>query len=287
MSLQRFQVPPGRTIRLKDYLTSATEPYASKQEAHKKLADDIRDLAEWQSKLYAQNTYALLIILQGIDAAGKDGTIKHVMSGVNPTGCHVKSFKAPSEEEQNHDYLWRCGRALPERGKIGIFNRSYYEEVVVVRVHPELLEKERIHTSKKHDKLWAERFEQINQFERYLTANGIEVLKFFLHLSKDEQKRRFLDRLDSDDKNWKFAEADVQERQFWDDYIRAYEDMISHTSTAYAPWHVIPADHKWFAHLAVADTIVAKLASLDLEYPRLRGKQREELKSAKKLLEAE
>jgi PPK2 family polyphosphate:nucleotide phosphotransferase len=287
MSLNRFQVPPGKAIRLKDYSTSATEPYGDKQEARKKLEDDVRALTEWQAKLYAQNTYALLIILQGIDASGKDGTIKHVMSGVNPTGCHVKSFKTPSEEEQRHDYLWRCACALPERGKIGIFNRSYYEEVLVVRVHPQLLEKERIHTSKKRDKLWAERYEQINQFERYLTANGFEVLKFYLHMSKDVQKRRFLDRLNSDDKNWKFAEADIQEREFWDDYIRAYEEMISHTSTEHAPWHVIPADHKWFAHMAVADAIVGKLASLDLEFPRLRGKQKEELNSAKKMLESE
>jgi PPK2 family polyphosphate:nucleotide phosphotransferase len=287
MNRDKFFVPEGKSIQLKDYPSDTTEPYHDKAEAEEKLKQDILKLSDWQATLHAQNTYGLLIILQGIDAAGKDSTIKHVMSGVNPKGCQVTSFKAPSNEELQHDYLWRCVHALPERGKIGIFNRSYYEEVLVLRVHPELLAKERIPAAKKGDQLWASRFREINHFEHYLVENGIQVLKFFLHLSKDEQKRRFLARLESSDKNWKFSEADVKEREFWDDYRAAFEEMLSHTSTSHAPWHVIPADHKWFAHVAVADIIIHKLASLDLSYPEMDSAQQKALARAKKILEGE
>src|SRR5260221_4831703 len=227
MKFESLQVPPGKTIKLKDYSPASTWHFSSKAEAQQKLTDDIAVLTDLQAKLYAQNSYGLLIVLQGIDASGKDGLIKHVMSGVNPSGCQVKSFKVPSYEELDHDYLWRYTRALPERGNIGIFNRSYYEEVLVVRVHPELLRAQRLPRDIKRDVLWADRYRQFNHFERYLVENGIVVLKFFLHLSKDEQKRRFLARLESRDKNWKFSEADVKERAFWDDYMRAYEDMLS------------------------------------------------------------
>jgi PPK2 family polyphosphate:nucleotide phosphotransferase len=287
MNHDKFLVPEGTSVKLKDYSSAHTKPYRDKAEAEEKLKSDILNLADWQAKLYAQNTYGLLIILQGIDAAGKDGTIKHVMSGVNPMGCQVASFKTPSYEELDHDYLWRSVRALPERGNIGIFNRSYYEEVVVVRVHPELLEKERIPVAKKHNQLWTSRFHEINQFEQYLVENGILILKFFLHLSKNEQKRRFLARLDSPDKNWKFSEADVKERQFWDDYQAAFEEMLSHTSTSHAPWYVIPADNKWFTHVTVADMIIHKLASLDLHYPKMTSDQQQALERAKKILESE
>jgi PPK2 family polyphosphate:nucleotide phosphotransferase len=287
MKTDRFLVPPNTNVKLKDYSTAQTDPYRTKEEAQEKLDADILKLRELHAKLYAQDKFALLIILQGIDAAGKDGTIKHVMSGVNPTGCQVKSFKQPSSEELDHDYLWRHMKALPERGNIGIFNRSYFEEVLVVRVHPELLAKEKIDPAMKHAKLWSHRFREINEFERYLVDNGIEILKFFLHLSKEEQKRRFLARLDSEDKNWKFSESDVKERAFWDDYRAAFEDMLSHTSTPYAPWHVIPADQKWFTRAAVAEIIVRKLESMKLRYPELDEECMKALRRAKKLLESE
>jgi PPK2 family polyphosphate:nucleotide phosphotransferase len=287
MYYDKFRVPSEKTIKLKHYDTSLTEPYQSKEEAAAKLQADIVKLADAQARLYAQDTLALLVILQGIDAAGKDSTIKHVMSGINPLGCDVKNFKVPSEEELNHDYLWRSMRAVPARGKIGIFNRSHYEEVLVVRVHPELLARERIPPVKGPEKLWPRRFEEINNLERYLVNNGIEILKFFLHLSKEEQKRRFLKRLESPGKNWKFSESDVKERAYWDDYTVAYEDMLSNTSTAQAPWHVIPADHKWFAHVAIADVIVHKLDSLNLSYPEVTGDRKKALENAKQLLERE
>jgi len=268
MNLEQLRVPQGKKIRLADYSTEPPESAVPKSDAKELLADGVEKLADMQSKLHAQNTYALLVVLQGIDAAGKDGTIKHVMSGVNPAGCQVKSFKVPSEEELDHDYLWRYVRGLPERGNIGIFNRSHYEEVLVVRVHPELLERQRI-PGKQREKFWLDRFEEINHFERYLVDNGTEVLKFFLHISKDEQKERFMERLNSPDKNWKFSESDVKERAYWDHYIEAFEDTLSHTSTKIAPWHIIPADKKWFSRLAVANIIVEKLASLKLAYPTL------------------
>lgn len=287
MNADLYLVPPDTRVKLKKYPPGETEPFASKEQAQVQLEADILKLSDLQAKLYAQDTYALLIILQGIDSSGKDGTIKHVMSGVNPAGCEVKSFKAPSTEELDHDYLWRHSKALPERGRIGIFNRSHYEEVLVVRVHPELLAKQKIHPTKKRGQIWINRFREINQFERYLVDNDIEILKFFLNLSKEEQKRRFLSRLDSPDKNWKFSEADVKERAFWDDYQKAYEDMLSHTSTAHAPWHVIPADNKWFTRAMVANIIVRKLESLDLSYPELDGSRLRALQNAKKLLRDE
>ncbi|REK09931.1 MAG: polyphosphate kinase 2 family protein [Planctomycetota bacterium] len=288
MNVERFRVPPGTNVRLRDYDTAATEPFGDKSQAQDKLAADVEKLADLQSKLHAQNVYGLLIILQGIDASGKDGTIKHVMSGVNPAGCQVKSFKVPSEEELDHDYLWRYVRALPERGNIGIFNRSYYEEVLVVRVHPELLGREHLQASRKEQQeLWANRFEEINAFERYLERNNFEVLKFFLHLSKDEQKERFMARLDSPDKNWKFSEADVRERAFWDDYEKAFEEMLSYTSTEWAPWYVVPADRKWFSRVVVSDVIVSKLESLGLAYPTLDAAAQEALGRARKLLNDE
>ena len=287
MNFERFRVPPGTAVKLKDYPTDETKPFEDKSEAREKLAADVEKLAELQSKLYAQNTYALLIVLQAIDAAGKDGTIKHVMSGVNPAGCQVTSFKVPSEEELDHAYLWRYVRALPRRGNIGIFNRSHYEEVLVVRVHPGLLGREHIHSSKKRDDLWAKRYREINDFEYYLEENNFEVLKFFLHLSKDEQKERFMARLDSPDKNWKFSESDVKERDYWDDYQMAFEEMLTNTSTVEAPWYVVPADRKWFTRVVVSDIIVAKLESMNLRYPKLDSSQKEALDRARKILKNE
>ena len=280
-----LRVAPDTKVKLKDYASDATAPFKSKEEAAEKLLSDVTTLADLQETLYAQNQFGLLIVLQGMDASGKDGTVKHVMSSVNPTGCQVTSFKQPSTEELDHDYLWRHAKALPPRGNIGIFNRSHYEEVLVVRVHPELLARERMPTQVKNEKLWDERFRQINDFEEYLTANGIEVLKFFLHISKKEQKRRFLARLDSPEKNWKFEPSDVRERDHWDDYIDAYEDMLSHTSTKHAPWYIVPADLKWFSHVAVADIVVRKLQSLQLKHPTIDDKRRKELDEARKLLE--
>jgi PPK2 family polyphosphate:nucleotide phosphotransferase len=286
INLPELRVPPDTVVKLTDYPTAPLDTALTKETADELLREGIERLAEFQDKLYAQNRYAVLVILQGIDAAGKDGVIKHVMSGVNPAGCQVRSFKVPSEEELDHDYLWRYVCRLPERGNIGIFNRSYFEEVLVVRVHPELLARQHI-PEKSREQFWERRFDEVNQFERYLVNNGIEVLKFFLHLSKGEQKKRFMKRLDSPDKNWKFSENDVKERGFWDDYTAAFEDMLSHTSTPLAPWHVIPADKKWFTRLAVAQVIVEKLASLKLDYPRLTDAQKQALVRARKILEDE
>jgi len=227
------------------------------------------------------------MILQAMDAAGKDSTIKHVMSGVNPQGCQVNSFKAPSAEELQHDFLWRTSHSLPERGKIGIFNRSYYEEVLAVRVHPELLAREKIPTQFVLDNIWQKRFEDINAFERYLSGNGIVVLKFFLHLSKKEQKKRFLERLEDPDKNWKFSMSEALERQHWEKYMRAYEDMIRNTSTKHAPWYVVPADHKWFTRLVVAEAAISAMESLDLSFPKMDAEKRKELKDARAALEHE
>jgi PPK2 family polyphosphate:nucleotide phosphotransferase len=238
--------------------------------------------------LYAQDTYSLLLIFQAMDAAGKDGIIEHVMSGVNPQGCQVFSFKAPSSEELDHDYLWRSMKALPERGRIGIFNRSYYEEVLVVRVHPEILNGQRIPKKEKEDKdIWKHRYEDINNFERYLTRNGIVILKFFLNVSKKEQKKRFLERIEQPDKNWKFSFGDVKEREHWKDYMDAYEDMFNATSTEWAPWHIIPADKKWFTRAAVADIISDRLESLNLRYPEVSEAHKQELLKAKEMLESE
>jgi PPK2 family polyphosphate:nucleotide phosphotransferase len=281
-------VPPGKKISLERHYDPAYCPRKiDKQQAQDLLSLGIRRLAEFQDKLYAQNTHGLLVIFQAIDAAGKDGAIKHVMSGVNPQGCQVFSFKSPSSEDLDHDYMWRCFKALPERGRIGIFNRSYYEEVVAVRVHPEFLDAQQLPKELKDDKIWDRRFEDINAFEKYLTNNAIHVVKIFLNLSKEEQRQRFLKRLDRPEKNWKFSVADVKERERWDDYASAYEDMLNRTSTKWAPWHVVPADRKWYSRLCVAALLVDKLESLDLRYPEVRENQRQELADARKLLENE
>ena len=280
-------VPPGKRIRLKDFDPAYTAKYKSKDEALEKLGTDIGRLAEYQDVLYAQNTYALLIIFQAMDAAGKDGTIKHVMSGVNPQGTQVFSFKTPSAEELDHDYLWRYHRCVPERGRIGIFNRSYYEELLVVRVHPEFLLNQQLPPGAMKKNIWERRFEEVNNFERYLVQNGVEVLKFFLNVSREEQRQRFLARLNTPEKNWKFSANDAKERGHWDNYQQAFEEVFCHTSTKWAPWYVIPADHKWFARMAVADIVVAKLKSLNLKYPELDKGRMQELEKSKKLLESE
>lgn len=282
-----FLVPPGKKIQLKDYDPGHTGEFENKEQAEAKLMGDVGRLAQFQDVLYAQNTYALLIIFQAMDASGKDSTIKHVMSGVDPQGCQVFSFKSPSHEELDHDYLWRSMKALPERGRIGIFNRSYYEEVLVVRVHPEILRAQQLPPESKGPDIWERRFEEINHFERYLTRNGIAVLKFFLNVSKEEQRERFLKRINTPEKNWKFSLNDVKERRYWDDYMAAYEDAFNHTSTEWAPWHIIPADHKWFMRAAVADVIINKLESMNLSYPTVSEEHRQELLKAKELLEKE
>jgi len=276
-----FRVTNGSHFRLKDFHPRETLGLKSKEHATEILERGIARLSELQGKLFAQDRWAVLMNLQAMDAAGKDSTIKHVMSGVNPQGCQVHAFKAPSAEELQHDYLWRTTRSIPERGQIGIFNRSYYEEVLAVRVHPEVLSHEKIPAELVSKNIWKNRFEEINAFERYLSRNGILVLKFFLHLSKAEQKKRFLDRLDQPDKNWKFSMSDVLERKHWDKYMDAYEDMIRNTSTDHAPWYVVPADHKWFSRLIVAEATVDALQSLDLSFPKLDAGKRKELKDAR------
>ncbi len=287
MKSERFMVPHGRKIKLCRQDPGFSGKFASKEAAEKKLLEDIKTLSELQDVLYAQDTYALLLIFQAMDAAGKDGVIKHIMSGVNPQGCQVYSFKTPSQEELDHDYMWRSMKALPERGRIGIFNRSYYEEVLIVRVHPGILEGQRFPEKEKRDvKLWKYRYEDINNIERYLTRNGIVILKFFLNVSKEEQKKRFLERIDQPEKNFKFSFGDIQEREYWDDYMQAYEDMLNATSTQWAPWYVIPADKKWFTRVAVADIISCKLKSLNLRYPEVSDAHRRELLKAKRILEA-
>jgi len=286
MKYNQLIVPPGKKVRLYQYDPAFSGNFGSKEEAEAKLAGDIRKLAGLQDVLYAQDTYAMLLIFQAMDAAGKDGVVKHIMSGVNPQGCQVYSFKTPSQEELDHDFLWRSMKALPERGRIGIFNRSYYEEVLIVRVHTEILEGQRFPEKEKSDKdLWKHRYEDINSLERYLTRNGIVILKFFLNVSKKEQKKRFLERIEEPGKNWKFSSGDIKERERWDDYMKAYENMLSATSTKWAPWYVIPADKKWFTRAAVADIVLSKLKSLRLQYPELSDAHRRELSQAKKLLE--
>ena len=286
--IEMARVPPGKKIDLrKDFDPGFSGGGWTKQAANQRLEEGIQALAEWQDKLYADDTYAVLIVLQAMDAAGKDGTIKHVMSGVNPQGVNVTSFKAPSSEELGHDYLWRNIRALPERGHIGIFNRSYYEEVLVTRVHPELLEKQNLPPHTDTEGLWKQRFDEINNFEKYLVDNGIIVLKFFLNVSKDEQKRRFMERLTLSEKNWKFSAADIREREHWDEYLDAYEDLFNHTSTPWAPWYIIPADRKWGTHLAVAAIIYNTLADLNVDYPTVSEEARQELRLARLKLEDE
>ena len=279
-----FRVEHGKKFRLKDYDPADTAKLHSQERAGELLAKGIARMAELQDKLYAQNRWGLLLIFQAMDAAGKDGVIKHVMSGVNPQGCQVYSFKTPSTEELDHDYLWRNMKCLPQRGRIGIFNRSYYEEVLVVRVHPELLANERMPPSLVTKSIWEDRFQDICAWERYLWRNGFVIRKFFLNVSKKEQKRRFLDRLQQPEKNWKFSAADLHERERWDDYMNAYEDLIANTATPHAPWFVIPADNKWFTRLAVAAAIVDTLDDLDLSYPKLDPQKQKELEAAKKVL---
>jgi PPK2 family polyphosphate:nucleotide phosphotransferase len=282
---KRLIVPPGSKISLaKDYDPAYKPGFVEKEEADALVQEGIAELVELQNKLYAQDTYALLIIFQAMDAAGKDGTIKHVMSGVNPQGCQVYSFKAPSEEELDHDYLWRSAKVVPERGRIGIFNRSHYEETLVVRVHPEILARQRIPAESKDMGIWKRRFSEINAFEKYLVANGIVILKFFLHVSKEEQKKRFLQRIERPEKNWKFSIGDVKERGSWDDYMKAYEDVFNNTSTEWAPWYIIPADRKWLTHLAVGWVILDKLRKLKLKYPTVSEEHKQELLKAKEIL---
>ena len=287
LRLKHVMVPPGDKISLqKDFDPGFTANFKDKKDARKKLAQNIAELAKYQDVLYAQDTYALLLIFQAMDAAGKDGAIKHVMSGINPQGCQVYSFKSPSAEELDHDYLWRTNKVIPERGRIGIFNRSYYEEVLVLRVHPELLDHQKIPSEARKD-IWEHRYQQINNMEQYLVENGIVVLKFFLNVSKEEQKNRFLERIDRPEKNWKFSTADAKERAFWDDYQKAYEDCLNHTSTEWAPWFVVPADHKWFTRLTVSEIIVRTLKRLNLHYPEVSATRHQELLEIRRLLESD
>ena len=279
-----FRMDHGKSFRLKAVDPGDTRGLDSAEEAKELLRRDIERLSDLQQKLYAQDRWALLVILQAMDAAGKDSVIKHVMSGVNPQGCEVFSFKTPSAEELDHDFMWRTSRQLPERGRIGIFNRSYYEEVLIVRVHSDLLAREKMPASLVTQHIWKERFKDINAFEHYLARNGTVVRKFFLHVSKDEQKKRFLSRLDEPEKNWKFSSADLRQRERWDDYVNAYEDMIRHTATAHAPWYVVPADHKWFMHLVVASAIVDTLESLNLAFPKVDKARLKEIKAARATL---
>ncbi len=279
--VEPYCITKGEKFRLKDHDPADTNGLKDKRQAQGLLEDGIQLLSHMQEKLYAQDRWALLLIFQAMDAAGKDGAIKHVMSGVNPQGCQVFSFKSPSNEELNHDYLWRTHKCAPERGKIGIFNRSYYEEVLVVRVHPSFLKAQKLPERLITKHIWDERYEDINAFERYLTRNGVVIRKFFLHLSKQEQKRRFLERLEDSKKNWKFSMADVQERSFWKDYQEAYEEMMQHTATKHAPWYVIPADNKWFTRLAVAAAIIDALSRLDLSFPDVEKAKKKELQAVR------
>ncbi|HUQ91570.1 MAG TPA: polyphosphate kinase 2 family protein [Bryobacteraceae bacterium] len=280
-----FRVTNGSKFRLKDFDPHAVRNLPSKENAAEALQAGLIRLTELQDKLYADDRCSLLLIFQAMDAAGKDSTIKHVMSGVNPVGCQVYSFKAPSAEELDHDFLWRTTKCLPERGRIGIFNRSYYEEVLAVRVHPEFLNAQNLPL--KTNNIWKERFEDINAHERYLSRNGTVIRKFFLHVSRDEQKKRFLERLDQPEKNWKFSTADVKERERWDEYMAAYEDTIRHTSSAAAPWYVVPADRKWFTRLVVSQAIIDALESMDLKYPEVDAAKRQELKKVRAMLASE
>jgi len=279
-----YRVDDGKHFRLRDFDPADTSKIRSKEQAATQLQRGIDLLCDLQDKLYAQHQWAVLLIFQAMDAAGKDGTIKHVMSGVNPAGCEVYSFKAPSGIETNHDYLWRTTLRLPECGRIGIFNRSYYEEVLVVRVHEPLLKQRQIPRSLIHNGIWKQRFQDICAFERHLTHNGVAIRKFFLHLSKGEQAKRFLARLEEPEKHWKFSAADIKERECWDDYMAAYEDMIRHTASPDAPWYVVPADHKWFTRMVVAAAIVDVLEGLGLSYPKVDPQKKRQLEEARQLL---
>ena len=288
MKTEKFLVREGTKLNLKKHQTDFTGDYKDKKAAEADLQKNIEKLAVLQDVLYAESKHALLIVFQAMDAAGKDGAIKHVMSGLNPQGVQVFSFKQPSSEELDHDYLWRCAKSLPERGRLGIFNRSYYEEVLVVRVHAGILQSQSLPDDVKKDKnVWKKRFAQIRNFEDYLAENGVHVIKFFLNVSKDEQKKRFLARIEEKEKNWKFSASDAKERAFWNDYMKSYEEAISATSTENAPWYVVPADKKWFTRTAVSEIIIKKLESLNLKYPTLTEAQQQDLLEAKKILESE
>jgi len=282
--LEPFRIVNGRRFQLQNIEPDDTGGIESKDDASKWLARDLERLRDLQNKLYSRGTWSVLLIFQAMDGAGKDSTIKHVMSGVNPQGCQVFSFKSPSDEERRHDFLWRTARCLPERGRIGIFNRSYYEEVLVVRVHPDFLASQHLPAAVVSPRIWAERMSDIRKHERYLRRNGTLVLKFFLYVSKDEQRKRFLERLDNPAKHWKFSPRDLEERKLWPQYMRAYEEMIRRTASRDAPWYVVPADHKWFTRLVVAAAIVDALAGLDLERPPLTRAERRELEAARAVL---
>jgi PPK2 family polyphosphate:nucleotide phosphotransferase len=285
--MKQLAVPAGRKVRLKKYDPAWTGSVKDEATGKALLLEGVRRLAKQQALLYAQDTYSVLVIFQAMDAAGKDGAIRHVLSGVNPQGCQVFSFKAPSSEERDHTYLWRSMKALPERGRIGIHNRSYYEEVLVARVHKEVLAAQQLPERLKDKRIWKRRFREINDFERHLTDNGTIVIKFFLNVSKEEQRQRFLARIEEDDKNWKFSIADAKERAFWDDYMAAYEDMLAHTSTEHAPWYVVPADTKWYTRVAVAAILSERVADLNLTFPAVKPEKKAELQEVRKLLLAE
>jgi len=291
MDIEKFIYPPDKNKSIKDFDPDYTGKIKSKTEGEEQLKKSTKKLTELQDMLYAQDSYSMLLIFQAMDAAGKDGTIKHVMSGVNPQGCQVKSFKTPSYEELDHDFMWRSSKALPERGNIGIFNRSYYEEVLITKVHPEILSRQKLPHLKKNilkdKKFWENRYEDINHFEKYLTNNGTVIIKFFLHVSKEVQKERFLDRINDPTKNWKFTINDINERQHWDKYMDAYEDILQETSTDWAPWYVIPANKKWFMRTAVSEIIIRTLESLNLSYPEITESQKKDLQKAKEILENE
>ncbi|HTX10440.1 MAG TPA: polyphosphate kinase 2 family protein [Solirubrobacteraceae bacterium] len=283
-----LRVAPGSKIVLaRDRDPGYRAGWLTKRDGEEQLSLSIELLAEYQDRLAAQDNFGVLVVLQGIDAAGKDGTIRHVMSGVNPQGVTVHSFKVPSAEELSHDFLWRYAQHLPARGQIGIFNRSHYEEVLVVRVHPELLEHEELPSASAQRGIWKRRYREINDWERYLVDNGIRIVKLFLNLSREEQRRRFLERIENPEKNWKFSAADVREREYWDEYQTAFSEMLSQTSTRWAPWYVIPADHKWFAHIAVGAALVRTLMEIDPHYPKVDARTRRELQQARTQLEAE
>ncbi len=298
MDTEEFKIAPGKKISLKDYEPSRLPKWVRKQQG-KEGKKDVKEaalavlesnrqrLVEMQELFWASDTYSMLIILQGMDAAGKDSTISHVMSGVNPQGCQVTSFKTPSEEELNHDFLWRHTKALPERGHIGIFNRSYYEDVLIVKVRPEVFQKQKIPPQEEGKQFWGHRYEDINMFERHLVRNGTVVLKFFLNVSKKQQKQRLLKRLENSDKQWKFSFTDLSERSKWNDYMEAYEDMLNETSTEWAPWYIIPADKKWVTHASISEIIVSQIKRLNLKYPALSTEQRDALEKAKTELEKE
>lgn len=287
MDIDRFRVRPGQKVELRRHDPADTGPFEDRSSAAGRLKRGLERLVDLQERLFAQDRWAVLLIFQAMDAAGKDSAIKHVMRGLNPQGTQVFSFKRPSDEELDHDYLWRTVKALPERGRIGIFNRSYYEEVLVVRVHPEILSRQKLPASLVGKRVWAERFEDIKAHERFLTRNGTLIRKFFLHVSQEEQRRRFLARLDQPEKNWKFSAGDLDERDRWGDYMNAYEQALSRTSTKHAPWFIVPADHKWFTRVTIAELVVDALSSLDLAFPKLSKAQREALHEARKRLLAE